>query len=111
MSDEKKEIKWGRFFSMVLFITVILTTLTAGVLYLIYAKEKSNALLAIVLFCAPAIMTSGFVYIVSSAGVQEKIATYLKMVGDSGNQLASLSINKNGTITAQSTIAVQPPRI
>lgn len=107
VTEEKKGFKWGRFFSMTLFIIVILTTLLAGVLYLIYSKDKANWILTIVLFSLPSIMTSGFIYIVSSASVQEKIAGYLKLVGDAGNSLSALTVNKNGTITATSTITQQ----
>lgn len=101
---EKKGFKWGRFFSMTLFVIVILSTLTAGILYMIYSKEKANWILAIVLFILPSVMTSGFIYIVSSASVQEKIAGYLKLVGDAGNSLSALTVNKNGSISATATV-------
>lgn len=101
---KEKTYKLGRIISSILLVGTIITLFIFGGYYILYSKEKSNAIIIGVLFGLPAFMTMGFVYVVSQK--KEDIKEFITMVGDKGNELAKIVYKKDGTVEAYNRNAV-----
>jgi len=109
IKQKKEEFKWGRFIGSCLIIIAFFSILSFTIIYIIFSKDKSNFIVLIIGFVLPTLMACGWVYMVSSADRQQKMLEFLKegakLVGDSKNQVASVS---SGNITITGTPPVIP---